>query len=92
MRHTVPKNIWAKYEARIQRYGDGQARLLMEDTKITKSPKGDAILWDPTTGLLTNIKEHLIQERGFIRRACTKEHFDEQLEKINKLLAAQGVE
>jgi hypothetical protein len=86
MRHTVPKNLWAKYQQLLGKHNDAEGKALLADNKVTISPQGNAILWDPSKEFMTNLMNHLARERTFVRsKSANLPIYTEQVEKLKAL-------
>lgn len=68
MRITIPKTVYAKLQTQLAKDKNAVCKKLLADTKVTITPKGDALLWDPsgeTTAAIANVLEN---EQGFMRK------------------------
>jgi len=60
--------VYSKLQTQLQKKDHAATKAALTATKVTRSPKEDAILWDPDPALLTAIAAILEREQTFMRK------------------------
>jgi len=92
MRLTVQRAAFRKISTQVARREElAPVKVKLSETKITLSPKNDAILWNPTPSLCKALADILTREQTFARKPESDSYklIEENIDRLRKHSAAQ---